>query len=75
MAFISAPTSSSVPVFGGFSFARIRAALGRAFLRSQIARMTSVLNTMSNAQLHEIGITRGEIADYAEMIMLPSARK
>lgn len=76
MAFISAPTSSFLaPAIGGVSFARLRTAFRRAFLRAQIGRMTSVLSMLPDAQLHNIGITRSEIADYAEMLMLPSAQK
>jgi len=56
-------------------FARIAASFSRGLTQMQIARMSGVLSAMTNAQLAAIGITRGEIYDYAEMLIIGSAKK
>ena len=56
-------------------FARFFAAFGRGVNAMQVARMNSVLHGMDNTQLNQIGITRSEIADYAEMLMLRDNKK
>jgi uncharacterized protein YjiS (DUF1127 family) len=35
--------------------------------RAQIAQLTQAMNRMNDVQLAEIGITRSEVADYANM--------
>jgi uncharacterized protein YjiS (DUF1127 family) len=65
------PTQS---IFSGFSFAGIRRAFARGLRAAQIARMNEVMREMSVEQLREIGITRSEIADYAEMLIIHDVR-
>ncbi len=43
--------------------------MARALLASQTARMISVLTSMSDQQLAQIGITRTQIPEYAAMLM------
>jgi uncharacterized protein YjiS (DUF1127 family) len=74
MAYVSTSTPTT-SLFGGFSFANVRRAFSRGLTRMQTARMISVLAQMSDTQLHQIGITRGEITDYAEMLIINSAAK
>ena len=71
-----AGTSPYAPsFFSGFSFTKVRNAFARGLTRMQVARMNGVLAQMSTDQLHQIGITRSEIADYAEMLILRGASK
>jgi len=51
------------------SIARLRAGFSHWLRRYQAARMVHVMNSFSNHQLHQIGITRAEIPDYLSMIM------
>lgn len=37
--------------------------------RAQIAQMTQAMNRLDDAQLAQIGITRAEISDYANMVI------
>ena len=61
-------------VFNGFSFAGIRRAFARGLRTAQVSRMNSIMGQMSVEQLREIGITRSEIADYAEMLIIHNVR-
>jgi len=73
MAYVSTSTPTQ-SLFGGFSFARVRNAISRTITAMQVARMHSVMNQMSAEQLRQIGITRSEVADYAEMLILGSSK-
>ena len=65
------------PHFGGFRAAEFPARALRAFGRGarsfveaiQTGRMISVLNAMSETQLAELGIERGEIPSYAARLV------
>ena len=73
MAFVN----TNIPVQSishGFSFAGIRRVFARGLRRAQVAHMNSVMREMSVEQLQAIGITRSEIADYAEMLIIHNVR-
>ena len=64
-------TTPSTPGFlDRFSVTRFSDALTRFGTNMKVARMTSVLNQMSNEQLNEIGVKRSEISQYAEKLIL-----
>jgi len=67
-------TNSGMASVSGI-FGRIFAAMGRGITTMQIARMNGVLNSMTDLQLREIGITRREVGDYAEMLILAGVKK
>lgn len=65
--------TNSAPIFA--SLQDVATTLWAAFMDKlvlssksvQIAQLTQAMNRMSDAQLTEIGITRSEVADYANM--------
>lgn len=73
MAYVNT-TVPAQSIFNGFSFAGIRKAFARGLRAAQVARMKAVLRDMSAEQLRGIGITRSEITDYAEMLILRDSR-
>lgn len=50
-------------------WARVAPALRDALYRTQVSRMRSALNGLSDIQLAEIGITRADIPARAEMLV------
>jgi len=67
-------TQSGFAAVSGF-FGLLASKIGRGITAMQIARMRSVVGSMSNDQLRQIGITRGEVYDYAEMLILSETKK
>lgn len=59
----------------GFSAAGFFSKLNGILTTLQVARMSSVLASMPDEQLRQIGITRNEIVDYAEKLILNKAPK
>jgi len=72
MAFVStqtAPRSNSV--VSGFAplWAAFCAKMATTFKNMQRAQLNRAMNRMSDKDLAHVGITRSEIADYADMVM------
>jgi uncharacterized protein YjiS (DUF1127 family) len=63
-------TPSTTGFLDRFSVTRFSDALTRFGTNMKVARMTSVLNQMSNEQLNEIGVKRSEISQHAEKLII-----
>ncbi|GEM_PF-4642450 len=50
-------------------FGKISKNMSAIILNMHVSRMTSVLQSMNDRQLEEIGITRAEISKYANMLI------
>lgn len=64
-----APSLKLFGVLNGVS-AKVKAAASSGLRTLQMARMMSVLSEMTDHQLHEIGISRADIPDYAKKLIL-----
>ena len=60
--------SLDVPALSGFGRA-LRASLSATLRRMQVVRMATLLNSLNDTQLSQMGIRREEISNYAQTLV------